>query len=94
MQSFVRLHGKAGVTDLCYHGDHLYTCGRNGLYCQFSVESGKVHLLTSNKVSSRSLQGYAILYSLWLVGRPSPYSVYTKYTSGNSNLSTTVKLSK
>ncbi len=49
-QSFWKVHGKTGVTDIAYHNGHVYTAGRDGHYRQYSVEEGKLSLLHSNKV--------------------------------------------
>ena len=50
-QTFSHLHGNSGVTDICCHGDDIYSCGRNGHYCQFAVANGnQLQLLSSNKV--------------------------------------------
>jgi len=50
-QTFSRLHGNSGVTDICCHGDDVYSCGRNGHYCQFAVANdNQLQLLSSNKV--------------------------------------------
>ncbi|XP_013403103.1 WD repeat-containing protein 6 [Lingula anatina] len=49
-QSFAKLHGKAGVTDVCIHADYVYTSGRDGQYRQFRVRAGQLELMTSSKV--------------------------------------------
>jgi len=51
-QTFSRVHGNSGVTDVRCHGDDVYSCGRNGRYCQFSVANdNQLQLISSNKVS-------------------------------------------
>ena len=51
-QTFSRIHGNSGVTDIRCHGDNVYSCGRNGRYCQFTVANGnQLELVSSNKVS-------------------------------------------
>ncbi|XP_029644930.1 WD repeat-containing protein 6 [Octopus sinensis] len=50
-QRFPKLHGKAGVTDVCYHNNYLYTAGRDGRYRQYTVtEDGSLKLVNNNKI--------------------------------------------
>ena len=50
-QTFSRIHGNSGVTDIRCHGDDVYSCGRNGRYCQFTVDNDhRLQLVSSNKV--------------------------------------------
>ena len=52
-QTFSRVHGNSGVTDVRCHGDSVYSCGRNGRYCQFAVANGnQLQLISNNKVQS------------------------------------------
>ena len=54
-QTFTHLHGNSGVTDLRCHGDDVFSCGRNGRYCQLSVANGnQLQLVSSNKVDVSS----------------------------------------
>jgi len=55
-QTFAHVHGQNGVTDIRCNADSaiLYSCGRNGHYCQFTVNHGINHqlqLISSNRVS-------------------------------------------
>ncbi|XP_074641979.1 tRNA (34-2'-O)-methyltransferase regulator WDR6-like isoform X2 [Tubulanus polymorphus] len=50
IQSFHRLHGKAGVTSLCYHEGYVYSTGRDGCYRKYEIIEQKLNLLSSNKV--------------------------------------------
>ena len=49
-QSFWKVHGKAGVTDVCYHDNHVYTAGRDGEYRKYDVTERRLELLHSSKV--------------------------------------------
>ncbi|ELU07060.1 hypothetical protein CAPTEDRAFT_228218 [Capitella teleta] len=49
LQSFPRIHGKAGVTDVCFHGNQLYTCGRDGFIRTYDVMEGRLVLLTATR---------------------------------------------
>ena len=66
--SFPRIHGKAGVTDICFHDDHVYSCGRDGQYRVYRFtdqddnhdkeeninenEEVKLEMLEANRVSA------------------------------------------
>nr|XP_006818580.1 PREDICTED: WD repeat-containing protein 6-like [Saccoglossus kowalevskii] len=50
LQSLVSIHGKGGVTDVCSHGDFIYTAGRDGKYKQHRFQNGLLQLLNSSKV--------------------------------------------
>ena len=51
-QTFSRIHGNSGVTDVRCHGNVVFSCGRNGRYCQFAVDNGNLlQLISTNKVS-------------------------------------------
>lgn len=50
-QTFPKAHGNAGVTDLCFHDNQVWSTGRNGEVKQFGIESGKLTMLHSNRVS-------------------------------------------
>ena len=50
MQSFAKIHGKAGVTDVRCYGDEVYTAGRDGHYRKYCMENGQLVLLTSSQV--------------------------------------------
>ena len=50
IQSFWKVHGKAGVTDVRYHDNHVYSAGRDGEYREYDVIEGRLELLHSNKV--------------------------------------------
>ena len=56
IQSFWKIHGKAGVTDVCYHDNYVYTSGRDGYFRQYSVENDELHLLNANRVSFTPLR--------------------------------------
>ena len=50
-QSFPKIHGKAGVTSVCCHGNQVYTTGRDGQYRVYAwQEDGSLKLLNSNRV--------------------------------------------
>ncbi|KAI0211811.1 WD repeat-containing protein 6 [Lamellibrachia satsuma] len=49
-QSFKKIHGKSGVTDIRYHDDHVYSCGRDGQFRKYVTDKNGLHLLSSNKV--------------------------------------------
>ncbi|XP_046362387.2 WD repeat-containing protein 6-like [Haliotis rufescens] len=48
--SFAKIHGKAGVTDVCYHGNTVYTSGRDGQYRQWDVTDRELTLRSSHRV--------------------------------------------
>ncbi|XP_067657544.1 tRNA (34-2'-O)-methyltransferase regulator WDR6-like isoform X2 [Haliotis asinina] len=48
--SFAKIHGKAGVTDVCYHGNMVYTCGRDGQYRQWDVTDRDLKLRSTHRV--------------------------------------------
>lgn len=50
VQSFWKIHGKTGVTDICSADDSIYTAGRDGHYRQFTIDNGQLQLLNSNRV--------------------------------------------
>ncbi|KAL3864776.1 hypothetical protein ACJMK2_006430 [Sinanodonta woodiana] len=50
IQSFPKIHGKTGVTDVCFHDNQVYTCGRDGHYRQYDWQN-KLVLLNSYRVS-------------------------------------------
>ncbi|XP_062614048.1 tRNA (34-2'-O)-methyltransferase regulator WDR6-like isoform X2 [Saccostrea cucullata] len=49
-QSFPKIHGKTGVTSICFYGDNIYTTGRDGCYRVFSHDAGHMTLLNSYRV--------------------------------------------
>ena len=51
IQSFWKVHGKAGVTDVRYHGDEVYTAGRDGQYRCYTVDGTRLELLHGSKVN-------------------------------------------
>ena len=50
VQSFFKVHGKSGVTDMCYHDERFYTCGRDGAYAVYQYENRQWNKLHSMKV--------------------------------------------
>ncbi|XP_046542365.1 WD repeat-containing protein 6-like [Haliotis rubra] len=48
--SFAKIHGKAGVTDVCYHGNTVYTSGRDGQYRQWDLTDRELKLRSSHRV--------------------------------------------
>ena len=50
LQSFPKIHGKTGVTNIIFHGDTVYTTGRDGCYRVFSHNSGHMTLLNTYRV--------------------------------------------
>lgn len=50
METYPKMHGKSGITDMVTHESFLYTAGRDGFYCQFSFQSGQLSLVNENKV--------------------------------------------
>ena len=51
IQTFPKIHGKGGATFLCYHDNHVYSAGRDGIYRMFVwKENGELELLNSNRV--------------------------------------------
>ncbi|CAC5398690.1 unnamed protein product [Mytilus coruscus] len=50
VQSFWKIHGKTGVTDVCSADNTIYTAGRDGHYRQFTIYNGQLMLLNSNRV--------------------------------------------
>ncbi|GAB1604303.1 WD repeat-containing protein 6-like [Argonauta hians] len=51
-QKFPRLHGKAGVTHVCYHDNYVYTTGRDGHYRQYTVSKyGQLQMVNCHKLS-------------------------------------------
>ncbi|XP_052770439.1 WD repeat-containing protein 6-like [Mya arenaria] len=51
VHTFPRLHGRAGVTHICCHGNHIYSAGRDGTYRVYEwAEDDELVLLNSNKV--------------------------------------------
>ncbi|XP_061194456.1 tRNA (34-2'-O)-methyltransferase regulator WDR6-like isoform X1 [Saccostrea echinata] len=49
-QSFPKIHGKTGVSSICFYGDNVYTTGRDGCYRVFSHDVGHLTLLNSYRV--------------------------------------------
>ncbi|CAL1526106.1 unnamed protein product [Lymnaea stagnalis] len=49
-QSFTRVHGKAGVTFVCYREESVYTTGRDGFYRQWRLEEDRLVQLHGNKM--------------------------------------------
>ena len=49
-QRFHKVHGKAGVTNMCYRGNKLYTCGRDGAYAVYQREQNLWNKIHSIKV--------------------------------------------
>ena len=49
-QTFLKVHGKSGVSHVCFHDDHVYSSGRDGRYVQYSLEDGQLKMLNGNKV--------------------------------------------
>lgn len=51
VQTFLKIHGKAGVTFICCYGNQVYSAGRDGNYRTFVwTESGQLELLHINRV--------------------------------------------
>ncbi|XP_064630402.1 tRNA (34-2'-O)-methyltransferase regulator WDR6-like [Lineus longissimus] len=50
-KTFLKVHGKSGVSHVCFHDDHVYSCGRDGKYVQYSLEDGQLKQLNANKVA-------------------------------------------
>ena len=50
VQSFWKIHGKTGVTDIRRTEDIVYTCGRDGHYRTFKIDNDRLTLLNSNRV--------------------------------------------
>ena len=67
LQSFPRIHGKAGVTDVCFHDDQVYSCGRDGQYRVYRFRDpgdpgdgdtsgeGMLEMLEANRVSEETI---------------------------------------
>ncbi|CAH1783035.1 unnamed protein product [Owenia fusiformis] len=52
VQSFFKVHGQGGTTDVHYHQGSVYTAGRDGCYRQYSItQNATLHLLYHQKVA-------------------------------------------
>ena len=71
-QTFSRIHGNSGVTDIRCYGDDVYSCGCNGRYCRFAVVNGnQLQLISTNRVSFiNSANRCNVMYVLQLVVQP------------------------
>lgn len=49
-QSFPKIHGKTGVTNIICHKDNVYTSGRDGCYRVFSHDDGHMTLLNTHRI--------------------------------------------
>lgn len=50
MKSFIKVHGKAGVTFVSYRNGVVYTAGRDGFYREWEVTAEGLSQLHGNKV--------------------------------------------
>ncbi|ESO81945.1 hypothetical protein LOTGIDRAFT_170485 [Lottia gigantea] len=50
IQSFPKIHGKAGVTSIIYRDSKILTAGRDGQYRIWLLDTDKIQLLNSHKV--------------------------------------------
>lgn len=49
-QSFPKIHGKTGVTNIICHKGNVYTSGRDGCYRVFSHDDGHMTLQNTHRV--------------------------------------------
>ncbi|EDV19700.1 uncharacterized protein TRIADDRAFT_61749 [Trichoplax adhaerens] len=49
INSFRNLHGDNGVTSICSSRNHVFTCGRNGMYCKFLKTERGIELIEKLK---------------------------------------------
>ncbi|RDD38601.1 WD repeat-containing protein 6 [Trichoplax sp. H2] len=55
INSFRNLHGDNGVTSICSSRNHVFTCGRNGMYCKFLKTERGIELIEKLKVPFKGL---------------------------------------
>ncbi|KAJ7336502.1 hypothetical protein OS493_011707 [Desmophyllum pertusum] len=50
VHSFPLIHGKAGVSYLCFHNNTMYSAGRDGVYRQLRVQNNTLEVIDTKKV--------------------------------------------